>query len=425
MLIGYLKLPNKWASTASVENAPFIYRNCPPIQTNIVGNWGGIIKVDPWFNNYKLISQDGYKITEYWCVNLSDGVHNHLLVPVAMKKFGSGPFVANMFLFKNGIFDLLVETNRAIPNFNTAYIQTYSYTELLMECLSSDTGLFDNWSKVVRDLRTQGKFEVRFPSGTPFTMEALLQRCAQIDPFSKSNMLLLNEIGDLSDFGINTCRDLIDLFVQSLPINALNNQVDVDWIGECILTQNITNFTFENLTEACIKTSNSCNLMNILKEVTMREELIDIPNFTTNTIVEDYAITNFGDQNCTRIDSTYTDIAEEIDTLCSSFMLDEATTVALEYDIRIGGKPKIIDRVYGYGLASVEMFTNAEHANNVPDIEFTLHRLLECLNAWVIRCIKTYNEELFITITYNNEDVRSYYINLVAHACVSGCLFSS
>lgn len=423
MLIGYLKLPNKWALTAAVENKPFVYRNCPPMIT-YANSWGNVIKIDPWFNNYKLISQDAYNVTEYWCVNLSDGVHDNLLVPILMKRFGCGAFTSNSFLLKNGIFDLLVETNRSLPDFNLAYIQQYGVTEVLLECLSGGSGLFQSAEKFFHQINTSGGFEIRFNSGTPFLVDELLRRCVKIDPFAKNTMAYLNEIGDLTDIGIYGGKDLIHHFLENLPVNMLTYKVDVDWIGECILLQNVTNFTFEHLANSCIKTTNSQNLMNILKDVSVREELINIPNYTTTPIVNYYAETNFNDYSLERHDNAYNDIVDDIDTLCTAFILDEATTVALEFDIRTG-KLDIIDRVYGYGLASAELFTHKSHANNVYDIEFTLRSILESMNAWKIRCIKTYNEELFITITYNGGEEKSYYINLIAHACVSGCLFSA
>lgn len=424
MLIGYLKLPNKWASTAAVENKPFIYRNCPPVIYTANNMWGNIIKVDPWMNNYKLISQDCYSITEYWCINLCDGEHDQLLVPVLMKKFGNELYSNNTFLFKNGIFDLLVETNRLMPNFNMTYIQQYGVAELLWECLTGGSCLFQDWEPVIRKICTNGSTGVRFNSGVPFTIDALLHKCVLVDPFARPTMSLLNDSADLTDMGIHGENDLLNYFRENIPVNLANNIVDIDWIGECILVQNITNFDIGAVDQACVRTSNSQNLMMILSDVSKREELINVPNCTSNTIVEDYAM-SYDDCNFSRHDDNYTYIIDCVDTICTAFILDSATTVALELDLRSDGKLKIIDRVYGYGLASVEQFTQRPHAHNVFDIEFSLRDLLEVLNAWKIRCIKTYNEELFITITYNGGNDKSYYINLITHACVSGCLFSA
>jgi hypothetical protein len=234
----------------------------------------------------------------------------------------------------------------------------------------------------------------------------------------------LNECGELSEMGVRTPNDLVNFFICTLPINALNT-IDVDWIGESIIAENITNFTFDHINQILIKTTNSNNLMSVLQNVVNYEEIVNVPNYVASSIVEDFATLSWDDKNLIRQDSTYSDIIEAIDTLCTAFILDEATTVALEFDIRSDSKVRILDRAYAYGLASIEMFTSSPHAHNVLDIEFVLRNILECLNAVKIRCIKTYNEELFITITYNNDCERSYYINLVAHACVSGCLFSA
>ena len=426
MVIGLLKLPNKWAITASVENKPFVYRSNPPIFTDPTEQWGNAIRIDPWFNIFKIICQDAYRITEYWCVCLTDGIHDKLLVPIVMKQYGcSNMNTTNCFLFKNGIFDLLVETNKSLPNFNRAYLSQYGYAECVLECLTDGSGMFQPWSQRYTELSVQGATELRFASGRPMLIDHLIRHCTPVEMYAHSMFRSLNECGDLQDIGIQSSKDLIDFFRSSLPVNQVTGIMDVDWIGECILSQNLTNFEIEAINQSVGITPNSANLMHMLKEVVNREELIDIPNYTTNTILEDYAISNFDDQRLERVDSSYTDIQETIDSICTLFMTDEATTNVIEYDLRVGTSD-ITDRVYGYGLASAGMFQNGAHQfKHLSEIDFFFRALLDALNAWKIRCIKTFNEELFITIEYNGGAVRSYYINLVVHACVSGCLFSA
>ena len=425
MIIGHLELPNKWATTAMVNNQPFVYRSGPPTIFAPNDAWGNIIKIDPWFKNYKIVSQNGYSITEFWCVNLKDGIHDHLLVPILMKRYCNNDLTYRSFLFKNGIFDLLMETNKNLPDFNRVYIQQYGCAELLFECLSEHPGLFQMWEETLRNLRVSGAFETRFPSGTPFIIDELLRRCVPIELYAKSTVALLNESMDLSELGIIDSFKMRDWFRDSTPINPLTNIVDVDWIGERILIENVTNFSFDDIVQATCSTSNSNNLMTILSDTVKREELINVPNFTQNTILEDYAMSQYGDQSCSKPNSEYVNVLENIDMIINMLILDDVTTYIAEYDMRKPNGMNIIERIYGYGLCSAVSFSNVARPKQPYDLDFACRDLCDQLNAVSIRLIKTYNEELFITITYNSGEVRSYYYNLIVHACVSGCLFSA
>ena len=423
MIIGHLKLPNKWATTAMVSNQPFIYRSCPPYSYNPDDSWGGIIHIDPWMNNYKVICQDGYSVTEFWCINLVDGTHDHLLVPVLMKKYKSNGFTHRSFLLKNGIFDLLMETNREIPNFNRAYLRQYGAAELLMECLSEKPGLFEHYEKEIEALRVCGGFTTRFPSGTPFIIDELLRRCTPVEIYAKSTISLLNESADLRELGIVDRESLRRFFIEATPTNQITGLLDVDWIGEQLLLQNLTNFSFNDINGVTAVTPNSHNLMCILSDTVSREELIDVPNLTTDLIDIDYAKTH-GDPGLGRVDSTYVDIKERIDTLINFLLIDDATTYVMEYNITTN-QSVCIERIYGYGFCSIDSYTGMVKPKSDTELDFVLRDLCEILNAISIRIIKTFNEELFITITYNSKEVKSFYYNLIVHACVSGCLFSA
>jgi len=423
MIIGCLQLPNKWASTALVNRSPFVYRSSPPNMFSPNDAWGNLIRIDPWFNNYKIICQDGYKVTEFWCVCLKDGQHDNLLVPVLMKRYMNNEFAHKAFLLKNGIFDLLMETNKEIPNFNRAYLQQYGCAELLMECLSEKPGLFQAFEKYMVELRVGGELLARFPSGVPFPMDEMLRRCTPVELYAHTAVANLNETADLKELNINTKEDLRRFFLMATPVNMLTNIVEVDWIGEQILSQNLTNFTFENIQQATMITPNTHNLMSILSDTVKREELIDVPDFTTNSILQDYAIMVHDDHECTHHDSTYTDILEHVDMVINTLILDDATTYVMEFDMTTG-QSKCIERIYGYGYNTLSEHVGREKPE-IGEINYTLMTLCDILNATHIRIIKTYNEELFITITYNSREVRSYYYNLIVHVCVSGCLFSA
>lgn len=423
MIIGHIKLPNKWATTAMVTNQPFIYRSCPQYSYDPNDYWGGIIRIDPWMNNYKVVCQDGYSVTEFWCVNLTDGVHNNLLVPVLMKKYKNNGFTHRSFLLKNGIFDLLMETNRSMPDFNRAYLRQYGAAELLMECLSEKPGLFENFEKEIEVLRVSGGFETRFPSGTPFIIDELLRRCTPVEIYAKSIVGMLNESVDLRELGITDTESLRRFFIEATPTNMVTGLLDVDWIGERILLQDLTNFSFDDINRVTAITPNSHNLMCILSDTVAREELIDVPNLTTDTIDIDYAKTT-GDPDVSRIDSTYSDIKEHVDTMINTLIIDDATTYVMEYNITTN-RSTCFERIYGYGFCSIDSYTGAIRPKSDSELDFILRDLCETLNAISIRLIKTFNEELFITITYNSKEVKSFYYNLIVHACVSGCLFSA
>ena len=153
------------------------------------------------------------------------------------------------------------------------------------------------------------------------------------------------------------------------------------------------------------------------------EELIICDNFTTNSILEDYAISTHGDQKLDYIDSTYSDILDRVDMIINSLILDDATTYAVEFDMPTG-TTNCIERIYGYGYNTLAERVGRDKPTT-NEISYLMMDLCEVLNAVRIRLIKTFNEELFVTITYNSQVTRSYYYNLIAHACVSGCLFSA
>ena len=423
MIIGCLKLPNKWATTAAANNQPFVYRSSPPAMYSYNDAWGNLIRIDPWFNNYKIICQDGYKITEFWCVNLTDGQHDNLLVPVLMKRYMNNEFAHKAFLLKNGIFDLLMETNKEIPNFNRAYLQQYGSAELLMECLSEKPGLFQEYERLIEELRVSGGLLTRFPSGTPFPMDEVLRRCTPVELYARSTVNSLNETTDLRELNITDKDSLRRFFMEATPVNLLTGVMEVEWIGEQILLQNLTNFTFQDIKQATMITPNTHNLMSILSDTVQREELIICDNFTTNSILEDYAIFTHGDQKLDYIDSTYSDILDRVDMIINSLILDDATTYAVEFDMPTG-TTNCIERIYGYGYNTLAERVGRDKPTT-NEISYLMMDLCEVLNAVRIRLIKTFNEELFVTITYNSKVTRSYYYNLIAHACVSGCLFSA
>ena len=428
MIIGCLQLPNKWAVSASIHNQPFVYRSSPPTIFEPGDAWGNLISVDKWFNNYKIICQDEYKITEFWCINLKDGIHDSLLVPILMKRYMNTEFTHKAFLLKNGIFDLLMETNKHIPNFNSAFIQQYGCAEILMECLSEKPGLFEGFEKDIESLRLSGALLARFPSGRPFPLDELLRRCTPIELYAKSTIALLNSSADLSEISINNKNDLLKHFLMATPVNMITGIIDVDWIGESILAENLTHFTFNDVKQTTLITPNSHNLMNILSDTVKREEIIAVPNLTTNTILQDFAA-QYNDVNLQRPSSEYNDLLEHIDLLVNLLILDDATTYIVEFDGKVNQNSmlqfKTLERIYGYGYHTTPDHVSFPRPSENTELNIVLMELCDILNAIHIRLIKTYNEELFITITYNSREVRSYYYNLVVHACVSGCLFSA
>lgn len=431
MIIGVIKTPNKWASMAQAHNQPFEYSNCLPDFTGYYDSWGNSIIIDPWLETYKIISQDGFKVTEYWCVRINTDEFRHLLIPVGMKRYGYSNSQAKCFAFQSYIGDLLMQQNRLKPNFNPSMVYSASIAELILDALNNSCQ-WEDWSETWSKLNMSGATTLRLPSGNTTSIDFMVRRCCIVDMFGRSLFSQINEMGDLHGIGVNNQTDLLNLLYDFLPMDAMGTMLELDWIGECILTQYLKGIEIAAIQHQTIATPNSQNLMMMLTNASRTEELVDVPNIQEYPMVVKSGELNDRLTIPTSPQPYASDRAREVlecmEEIISSLMADDATTFACQYFYDTG-KLEVIDRVYGYGLASKEQ-ERVHRPTNVPLVppdqlvDFACQRLCESLCAKSVRFIKTFNEELFVTVWYDDGRVLSFYYNLIIHMCVTGSLFS-
>jgi len=433
MLIGCLELPNKWALGAKMNGCPFVYDNEQSYFQNSCELWGGVIKIDPWFKNYKIISQIGTHVAEYWCVMLDKPDTAGLLVPIAMKRYGYNNKNAKCFVFKHGLANLLTVTNIDLYNYNRAYIYKQSAGEFLLSVILDNSDQFPLLAKQWKEITWHNRDKVVFPSGKSISINDLLQRCSMIDTYARQFVCQLNEMTLASDIGINSAHDLLESVLDFLPISldipgytadrpipptnileySKTPTIEIDWIGECILEKDLSQFDITAVSNTIVRTPESLSTISILHNVSKQEELIQLNNEVGYPIQDSPGISPVDRSS----------LMEAIDDIITSICIDEATTFEFTYD-RDSGQMKYLSRFYGYGVASRDYYSGPSKEFNPIDIcEFSLQAICEVLDVVRIKCIKTYNEELFLECTYMNGQVSTFYVNILVHLCVTGTLF--
>lgn len=426
MIIGTIKTPNKWALTAQTTNMPFEYTNCLPGWSGYGDSWGNSIIIDPWVETYKIISQDGFRICEYWCIRINNGELSNVFIPVGMKRYGYSNSQAKCFAFQTYIGDVLMMQNRRKPNFNPSMVYSSSVAELIVDAITNGSQ-WEGWADVWHKLNMNGATTLRFPSGGTSSIDFMVRRCCIVDMYGRNVFNRLNEATDLHDIGVTTERDLLNLMYDFLPMNVSQTLMEVDWIGECIMAQYLRGIEIEAVKSQTISTPNAQNLISMLTNASRTEELVNVENIQPMPLVVKGG--DFHDRLMvpSRIGDKFESadiVLECMEDIITDFMADEATTYAIHFDYN-SGKTQIIDRVYGYGLASKEQDRcGGKFAPPESVIDFSVRNLCECLCARAVRFIKTFNEELFVTVWYDDGRVESYYYNLIIHMCVTGSLFS-
>lgn len=431
MIIGCLQLPNKWARTANITGTPYLYANMSSFPNTNADSWGDVITVFESTKLYKVIAQFGYRVTEYWCVQIDKlpfaqpSPNDRLLFPIAMKRFGYKNSEAKFFVFQQPIFSLLYLCNDSFPklyypnatttlnmlNWHANGIKSSPGEYLYMGLSEGEP--WGDYSKMYWNIQQRGEDQLLFPSGATITIGEVLHRCANVLNYGSRIIYQFDECNTPHDLGITTESDILAFLLDYTPVTLGTKYLELDPIGEQILKQNMVTFPIDALNTLIMHSPSSVNTMKMLQDASCKEELINVENLTASTIRDVYPLN----------DSTIDSVQEDIDEMITSLCRDEATTIVLSYDYA-NCKLNEIERILGYGYASYENSHGTKSFNTSDQISFTLHNLCEIIQARQIRLIKTYNEELFLTVWYDNGKVESYYYNLILHACVTGALFT-
>lgn len=412
MLIGVIEIPNKWAIDAEIRHKSFLYLNENESAYSIDQMGGGSIFVPPFCRNLKIISQNDSKFTEYWCLQLLKENGEYAVVPIGMKRFGYSNLSAKFFLFKAGIETVFSLTQ---PNYtcNPDRLSVGEYflnTLDLVESLSSSP--YNEISLLWNQNIIPGDDLMFFQDGQSISLSNLLRRCCLVNNYSKSSITQIDEMTSPSDFRIKSRQDILNILIDYTPYDPYKpGQLDLDWIGECIIQKSLSEIHPKAIASTVCSNSITSNIMRTLYGVSKQEELVVVPNLT---------MTQFGTWLS---DSDRATVQENIDEVITALSCDEATTLMFTYEAG-SNQLSVQERVYGYGRCSSQ---NYPTKNGVPmdDIyTFSFESICEYMGFVKIQCIKTYNEELFMTVWLRDGRTESYYFNILIHSLVSGSLFA-
>lgn len=412
MLIGIIEIPNKWAIEAAIRRQPFLYRNENENAYSIDQTGGGSVFVSPNCKNLKIISQNDSKFTEYWCLQLPGMNGEYTIIPIGMKRFGYSNLSAKFFLFKAGIeaaFNL-IQPNYRLNRERISVGEYFLNTLDLVDCLSTSPyiEIAQLWNQNI----VPGDDLMFFQDGQSISISNLVRRCCLINNYSKSCVTQIDEMVNPSDFRIKSRQDILNILMDYTPYDPYKpGQLDLDWIGECIVLKSLSEIHPEAIEATIHPNSITNNIMRTFHGVSRQEELVVVPNLS---------MTQFGTGLS---DSDRATVQENMDEVITALSCDEATTLMFSYEVD-SGQLFVHERVYGYGRCSTQNYPS-RNGVSMDDIHtFSFQSICEYMDLVKIQCIKTYNEELFMTVWSRDGRSESYYFNILIHSLVSGSLFA-